>query len=99
MAVAEKTEDDGKYQHDCASDVGSTMSVAGLVLNDRNQHRKDGSGEQHASGIDAKAADPFFEVIAVRLENKPLVSEKREQIGRAHAELQSLRHLVCRLLL
>ena len=81
MAVAEETEGDGKHEHDRAGNIGCSMGVSGLTANDRNQNGQSGGGEQHAAGVDADAANPFLEVIAVGFENKPLVAEKGERDG------------------
>ena len=79
--MAKETEGEGSYQHDRAGNVGSGMCVSGSTLNEWDQHGKESSGEQHAGAVDADAADPFFKVMAVRLENKPLISQKSERDG------------------
>ena len=77
--MAKKTECYGENEHDCARNVRRSPWVSGLPANDGDEDRKRGCRERHAAGIDADAADPFFEVVAVRFENKPLIAEKRER--------------------
>ena len=74
--MAKETEDHGKDEHDRACDVRCGAGVSSLPANDRYKKRKRGRREQHAAGVDADAADPFSKVVAMRFENKPLISEK-----------------------
>lgn len=79
--MAKEAEDNGKGEDESSGDVGCSLCVTGLAPNYGNHDWKRRGGEQHAAGVDANAADPFFEAVAVRLENKPLISEKRERDG------------------
>jgi hypothetical protein len=81
MAMTNKAEDYGKHEHDCAGDVRGTMCVSCSMSDQRNHKGKRGSGERHAAGIDAQAAEPFLEIVALSPENKPLISEKSKRNG------------------
>lgn len=81
MAMTKKAEDYGKHEHDCAGDVRGTMCVSCSMSDQRNHKGKRGSGERHAAGIDAQAAEPFLEIVALSPENKPLISEKSKRNG------------------
>ena len=79
MAVSEKTEEHRKDKHNGARNVRGRAVISGLTAHCGNNERKRGGREQHAAGIDADAANPLLEVVTVRLENKPLISEKRKR--------------------
>lgn len=78
VAMAKKAEDERRYKHDCAGKVRGGSRIAGLMANEWDQNRKRGCRKQDAGRVDADAADPFFDIVPVRFENKPLVSQKCE---------------------
>ena len=79
--MTKKAEDDGKDEYDRPRDVRRGAGVSGLPANSGNKKRKRSRGEQHTAGVDANAADPFLEVVSLRFENKPLISEKSKRNG------------------
>lgn len=79
MAMSKKAEHHGENKNDCAGDVWSAPLVTGLAADDVNDQRKRGHRENHAAGVHANAADPFFEIVPVCLEYKPFVSEECER--------------------
>lgn len=88
--MTEKAEGDGEHQNDRARDVRSVLSNRDMTSNDWNQNRERSGRQQYASAVDSDAAEPFLEVVAVRLENKPLIPEERKcdgkQIGKQTRE-------------
>ena len=79
--MAKETKRQGRYQHNCAGNVGSAVGVSSSMLNERYQHGKESGGQQHAGAVNTDAANPFFKVMAMGPENKPLISQKRERDG------------------
>lgn len=79
--MSEEAEGKGSYQHDRTGNVGGAMRVASPMLNDWHEHGKRSGRKQDAGSVDADAADPFFKVVAVGPENKPLISQKSERDG------------------
>lgn len=74
--MPEKTEGHRKDKHERARDVRRRARVPGLPADDRNENWKRSRREQHAARVNADTADPLFEVVSMRFENKPLISKE-----------------------
>jgi hypothetical protein len=78
MAMSEEAEDNRKYKHDRSRDIGSAALVPRLAADEPDYDRQSCGGQDHAPGVDADAANPFFEIVSTGLEDKPLISEEGE---------------------
>ena len=83
--MAEEAEHHRKQKNDGARDIRCAALVAWLASDDTNHERKRGDGHDHAARVHPDATSPFLEIIAFRLEYKPLISKEgkrdAEQIG------------------
>ena len=92
MAMAEETEHDGKHQHQGARDIRRAAVVMRFAADYSNHDRQRCGRKNHAAGIDADATDPFFEIVALRLEYKPLISKKSKSYAE-HIGEQAGQHI------
>ncbi|MGO9936001.1 MAG: hypothetical protein ACLPV8_29950, partial [Steroidobacteraceae bacterium] len=68
--MPKEAEQDGKNENDGSGNIRGTAVVAGLAANNADDERKSGGGQNHAAGINANAANPFLEVVALSPEYK-----------------------------
>ena len=76
--MTEEAEDDGNARHDGSAEVGGPFGVGKDSLEEWDEDGHADEAHDHGCAVDANAANPLREVVAVGAEDEPLVAQERD---------------------
>lgn len=84
--MSEEAKDDCDTCHDCASDVGGQFRSRKDVLKDGHEDRHARESNQRGCAINSDTANPFRQVIAMGVEDEPLIAQEGDGDGNEAGE-------------
>ena len=86
MLVAEVAGGHRDCGEDSSREIGGGLAGAEAAAQEQRERRQQQQVEEHAGAVDRDATQPFTEVMAAGVENKPFVAEKGDGDGDDAAE-------------